>query len=52
MANPESEVDPSLIPPLDPSLLVLNDTENAFLQEVISPDDDEIRARLLEVQKM
>ena len=49
MVNPESDVDPGLIPPLDPTLLVLSDEERAFLLESISPDEDVIRERVLEL---
>ncbi|KAH9925732.1 uncharacterized protein B0H18DRAFT_876948 [Fomitopsis serialis] len=49
--RPESQVQPSLIPPLDtlffnPSLMELE-----FLHEAVSADDGEMRKRILEVQK-
>ena len=52
MVNPESQVEPGLIPSLDPSVLTLSEVERSFLRTVISPDDEEVRKRLLEVQKM
>ena len=51
MVNPESDVDPGLIPPLDPTLLTLSDEEKAFLLEAISPDETVIRERVLKLQK-
>ncbi|KAI0371999.1 hypothetical protein BV20DRAFT_992286 [Pilatotrama ljubarskyi] len=51
MVNPESQVDPSVVPPLDPSLLNLSNEERAFLHAVISEDDEKLRARILDVQK-
>ena len=51
MVNPESDVDPGLIPPLDPTLLTLSDEEKAFLLETISPDENVIRERVLKLQK-
>lgn len=48
----EVKLDPSVVPPLDPSVLTLSDTEKAFLHEAITPDDDRLRAKLLEVQKL
>ncbi|KAI0360631.1 hypothetical protein OH77DRAFT_1418615 [Trametes cingulata] len=51
MANPESQADPSLVPPLDPSLLSLSDEERTFLHAVISEDDEKLKERILDVQK-
>ncbi|KAI0746831.1 hypothetical protein C8Q80DRAFT_1271667 [Daedaleopsis nitida] len=51
MVNPESAVEPALIPPLDPSQLTLNEIEKTFLHDLISPDDDELRERIMDVQK-
>lgn len=48
----EVELDPSVAPPLDPSVLTLSDTEKTFLHEAITPDDEQLRAKLLEVQKL
>ncbi|KAI0764911.1 hypothetical protein C8Q74DRAFT_1450053 [Fomes fomentarius] len=51
MVSTESPVDPSLIPPLDPTLLVLSESEKAFLHRAISSDEEELRARILAVQQ-
>ncbi|KAI0685825.1 hypothetical protein BC835DRAFT_490784 [Cytidiella melzeri] len=47
----EVTVDPTVIPPLDESLLSLSDTEAAFLHRTITADDFELRKRIMEVQK-
>ena len=51
MVNPESDVDLGLYPPLEPTLLTLSDEEKEFLLETISPDEEVIRERVLELQK-
>ncbi|KAI0070741.1 hypothetical protein K474DRAFT_1713069 [Panus rudis PR-1116 ss-1] len=50
--NKEIVLDPSVIPPLDESLLTLTDQEKAFLHSAITEDDTELRRRILEVQKL
>lgn len=47
----EIVLDPSIIPPLDESLLTLNDEEKEFLRKSVTEDDDELKKRILEVQK-
>lgn len=47
----EVVLDPSIIPPLDESLLTLNDEEKEFLHKSITTDEDELKRRILEVQK-
>ena len=47
----EQEVEANLIPPLDPSLLQLSDTEAEFLHAAISSDEQELHRRILDVQK-
>ncbi|KAI0646351.1 hypothetical protein C8Q79DRAFT_1000700 [Trametes meyenii] len=51
MGNPEGQVEPSLIPALDPSLLQFSDEERAFLHASISPDEDTLKTRIYDVQK-
>ncbi|PIL27558.1 hypothetical protein GSI_10709 [Ganoderma sinense ZZ0214-1] len=51
MPNPESQVSPDLIPPLDPELLSLSEIEMTFLRTYISPDDHKVRERILDIQK-
>ncbi|EMD36214.1 hypothetical protein CERSUDRAFT_115159 [Gelatoporia subvermispora B] len=45
------QLGPNNIQPLDPSLLKLSDEEREFLHAVITPDDEELKQRILEVQK-
>lgn len=45
-------VDPSVIPPLDESILTLSKEESDFLHNAITPDDVELKKRILEVQEM
>ncbi|KAJ3559535.1 hypothetical protein NM688_g277 [Phlebia brevispora] len=45
----EVPLDPA---PLDPSLLTLSDGEQAFLQEIITPEDNKLKRKVLEVQKI
>lgn len=47
----EIKLDPSIIPPLDESLLTLTDEESEFLHKSITDDDAELKARILDVQK-
>ncbi|KIP09368.1 hypothetical protein PHLGIDRAFT_126378 [Phlebiopsis gigantea 11061_1 CR5-6] len=47
----EVKLDPSVIPPLDASLLTLTEDESEFLHSSITNDDAELKARILEVQK-
>ncbi|KAI0674353.1 hypothetical protein C8Q78DRAFT_1067403 [Trametes maxima] len=49
--NPESKVDPALVPALDASLLRLSDEERAFLHASISPDEETLKARIYDVQR-
>lgn len=51
MVNPEGQVEPSVIPPLDPALLGLSDEEHAFLRAAITEDEEELKARIYDVQK-
>ncbi|TCD66533.1 hypothetical protein EIP91_001254 [Steccherinum ochraceum] len=53
MAGGIAETQPkaSLIPPLDDSLLRLSEAEHAFLRAAISDDEQELRKRVLDVQK-
>lgn len=51
MSDPEGQVDPSVIPPLDATLLRLSDTELAFLHSTISEDDDKLKKIVGDVQK-
>ncbi|EKM53219.1 uncharacterized protein PHACADRAFT_210914 [Phanerochaete carnosa HHB-10118-sp] len=46
----EIEIDLSLIPPLDESLLTLNDEEREFLHKSVTSDDDELKERIVEAQ--
>ncbi|KAL4247361.1 hypothetical protein ABKN59_009016 [Abortiporus biennis] len=48
----EVVVDPSVIPPLDPSILYLTEAESAFLQSAITQDDSELKKRIYEVQEI
>lgn len=48
----EKEVEPSLVPPLDPSLFRPSKAELEFLHQVISADDEEMRERVMEVQRV
>ncbi|KAI0339310.1 hypothetical protein BDW22DRAFT_618546 [Trametopsis cervina] len=48
----EIKVDPSVIPPLDDSLLTLSDVEREFLHRAISSDEEELKKKILEVQKI
>lgn len=47
----EVTLDPSVIPPLDPSVLTLSDEERAFLHATVSSDDDALKAKILAVQE-
>jgi hypothetical protein len=47
----EITVDPSVIPPLDESLLNLSDVERDFLSKAITPDETKLKQIILEVQK-
>lgn len=47
----EITVPPSMIPPLDESILKLEGEEKEFLHKAITYDDEELRARILEIQK-
>ena len=47
----EVVLDPSIIPPLDESLLTLNDEEKGFLLKSVTTDEAELKRRILEVQK-
>lgn len=51
MVNPEGQVEPSVIPPLDPALLRLSDEEHTFLRDVIPDDEEVLKARIYDVQK-
>ncbi|EIW55668.1 uncharacterized protein TRAVEDRAFT_50153 [Trametes versicolor FP-101664 SS1] len=51
MVNPEGQVEPSVIPPLDPALLRLSDEEHAFLRAAITEDEEVLKARIYDVQK-
>jgi len=51
MPTAETTPDASLIPPLDPSILTLNDVERDFLHASISKDDDDLRKRITDVQQ-
>lgn len=47
----EIKLGPSKVPALDESLLTLSDVEQEFLHKAITPDDAELKKRILEVQK-
>lgn len=49
--TPESQADPTKVPPLDPSLLQLSENEYSFLHAKIAGDDTELRRRILAVQE-
>ncbi|EKM53220.1 uncharacterized protein PHACADRAFT_197643 [Phanerochaete carnosa HHB-10118-sp] len=49
-ATSEVPIDPALVPPLDESLLTLDDEEKKFLHSSVTPDDVELKRRILEVQ--
>ena len=51
MVNPESQVPPELILPLDPTLLSLTEKEKEFFRVAISPDDGKLRERILDIQR-
>ncbi|EJF63731.1 hypothetical protein DICSQDRAFT_167780 [Dichomitus squalens LYAD-421 SS1] len=51
MVYSESPVATELIPPLDPELLSLSDAESSFLRSTTSLNDDELRKRILDIQK-
>ncbi|OCH85050.1 hypothetical protein OBBRIDRAFT_798569 [Obba rivulosa] len=54
VVTPELTVDqlsPDQVQPLDPSLLKLSDEELEFLHTVITPDDEELKRRIFEVQR-
>lgn len=48
----EVKLDPSVIPPLDESLLTLSDGEREFLHSAITDDDAALKEKILEVQKV
>ncbi|CAL1710844.1 unnamed protein product [Somion occarium] len=48
----EIQLDPSVIPPLDPSLLSLSEQEKEFLHATISSDDEALKKKVYEVQKI
>ncbi len=48
----EIKLDPSVVPPLDDSILTLSETETEFLHSAISADDDELKSKIIEAQKM
>ncbi|GJE92393.1 S-adenosyl-L-methionine-dependent methyltransferase [Phanerochaete sordida] len=47
----EVKLDPAIIPPLDESLLTLSNDETEFLHKAITTDDEELKRRIIEVQK-
>lgn len=49
--RPEIMLHPSLILPLDETLLTVSQEEVQFLHRAITPDDDELLQRIVEVQK-
>lgn len=49
--TPESHVEARMIPPLDPEFLALSEREMRFLRSAISSDDEEMKRRVLEVQR-
>ena len=49
--NREIAIPADIIPPLDESLLTLSDEEREFLHQSVTTDDEELRRRILEVQK-
>ena len=51
MQNSESQADPELVPPLDPTLLTLAEDEKAFLRDTISLDENLLREHILDIQK-
>ncbi|KAI8970882.1 hypothetical protein BD414DRAFT_229957 [Trametes punicea] len=51
MVSQKREIPLTLAPPLNPSLLHLSDEERDFLHAVITPNDEELRARILNIQK-
>lgn len=40
-----------MVAPLDPSLLVIEDRDREFLHTAISSNDEELRARIFQIQK-
>ncbi|PSR90483.1 hypothetical protein PHLCEN_2v4901 [Hermanssonia centrifuga] len=48
----EIKLDPSVVPPLDDSILTLSETETEFLHSAISADDDELKSKIIEAQKI
>ena len=48
----EVQLDPAVVPQLDPTVLSLSDTEKEFLHKTITDDDEELKRKLLDVQKM
>ncbi|KAH9852583.1 hypothetical protein C2E23DRAFT_826204 [Lenzites betulinus] len=50
MSNPEGQVDPAVIPPLDAALLHLSDTELAFLRSAITEDEEQLKKIVSDVQ--
>ncbi|KAJ3007245.1 hypothetical protein NUW54_g3621 [Trametes sanguinea] len=51
MVVQEQEIATEIVHPLDPTLLRLTDEETQFLHAVIAPDDEDLRAKILDVQK-
>lgn len=47
----EIKLDPSVIPPLDETLLTLSESEEEFLHKAINKDDQELKTKIFEVQK-
>ncbi|KAL7284160.1 hypothetical protein ACG7TL_001441 [Trametes sanguinea] len=47
----EKEIALEIVPPLDPTILQLSREDSDFLHAVITPDDEELRAKILEIQK-
>jgi len=48
----EIVLDPSVVPPLDESVLSLSPDETAFLRSKISANDEELKQKLLEAQRL
>ncbi|KZT25994.1 hypothetical protein NEOLEDRAFT_1092028 [Neolentinus lepideus HHB14362 ss-1] len=49
--TPEQQLDPSIVPPLDPTLISnISGVEWKFLRDMISEDDEVITKKLLEIQ--
>ena len=48
----EVQLDPSVVPQLDPTVLSLSDAEKEFLHNTITENDEELELKLLDVQRM